>query len=184
MPVLDGRAALDLIRERPELVSLPVIAVTASSPVGDEATLRSHFSGFIRKPFSRQTLFLELGRYLQRVPRKGLVAERHLDQELSAVPPRPERTIQWRAVVQELRRLEEGEWRSLCESLAINAITAFADLLRTLGNASDCSLLVSYASRLGLLASTYAVGELEAELARFPKLIEVIEAACEQETKA
>jgi len=35
-------------------MSLPVIAVTASSKVGEEMELQSQFSGYIRKPFSRQ----------------------------------------------------------------------------------------------------------------------------------
>jgi signal transduction histidine kinase len=53
MPVMDGRTALAKIRNRPALMSLPVIAVTASSAEGDDQELVDEFSGYVRKPFSR-----------------------------------------------------------------------------------------------------------------------------------
>ena len=73
MPVMDGRTTLAEIRKQASLVSLPVIAVTASSKAGEEMELQSQFSGYIRKPFSRQTLFLALAQFLQRAsPGNGL----------------------------------------------------------------------------------------------------------------
>src|SRR5204862_169704 len=78
MPVMDGRTTLTEIRKRPELASLPVIAVTASSKACEDAELRSRFSDYIRKPFSRQTLFMALAQFLQQVPRKVSTAEHGL----------------------------------------------------------------------------------------------------------
>ena len=73
MPVMDGRTALAEIRKQANLVSLPVIAVTASSKAGEEQVLQRQFSGYIRKPFSRQTLFQALAQFLQRAsPGSGL----------------------------------------------------------------------------------------------------------------
>ena len=73
MPVMDGRTTLAEIRKQASLVSLPVIAVTASSKAGEERELQSQFSGYIRKPFSRQTLFVALAQFLQRAsPGNGL----------------------------------------------------------------------------------------------------------------
>jgi signal transduction histidine kinase/CheY-like chemotaxis protein len=181
MPILDGRSALSQIRKNPELVSLPVIAVTASSPVGDEAILRSYFSGFVRKPFSRQTLFQELAHYLQRIPRPESASRASsLGADLSVLSPLPERVIHWRALALDLRSLETGSWQILKDSMAINDTRTFAEVLRKLANAAQCPLLTAYAARMDLLASTYAIGELEEEIARFPALIASIEASYEQ----
>ena len=83
MPVMDGRTTLAEIRKQPGLASLPVIAVTASSEVGEETELQSQFSGYIRKPFSRQTLFLALAPFLQQAPQKDL-SNHHVTTEMLA----------------------------------------------------------------------------------------------------
>ena len=78
------------------LVSLPVIAVTASSKAGEETELQSQFSGYIRKPFSRQTLFLALAQFLQRVS-PGMDWKADLEQPSRVFPPlRPTRRLSGR----------------------------------------------------------------------------------------
>ena len=84
MPVMDGRTALAEIRKQASLVSLPVIAVTASSKAGEEKELQSQFSGYIRKPFSRQTLFLALAQFLQRAPPGNGLEGQNLGQTLKS----------------------------------------------------------------------------------------------------
>jgi CheY-like chemotaxis protein len=56
MPDLDGRTALDRLRAMPELATTKVLAVTASSMLGDEGELRRHFDGYLRKPVRRDDL--------------------------------------------------------------------------------------------------------------------------------
>ena len=115
---MDGRTALAEIRKQPALESLPVIAVTASSKAGEEMELQSQFTGYIRKPFSRQTLYQELAQFLQRV---------RPAETLEPIPtPSPERAAEWQELVFELRRLLNTEWPALRDSLAINQTRAFA----------------------------------------------------------
>ncbi len=91
MPVMDGRTALAEIRKQASLVSLPVIAVTASSKVGEEMELQSQFSGYIRKPFSRQTLFLALAQFLQKGPPGSGLDTQNLGAGLKGMPiPSPD----------------------------------------------------------------------------------------------
>ena len=107
MPVMDGRTALAEIRKQASLVSLPVIAVTASSKAGEEVELQRQFSGYIRKPFSRQTLFVALAQFLQRAsPGNGLEGQ-NLGQTLKNMPiPSPDQAAQWQELALELRRQE------------------------------------------------------------------------------
>jgi signal transduction histidine kinase/DNA-binding response OmpR family regulator len=178
MPVMDGRTTLAEIRKQASLVSLPVIAVTASSKAGEEMELQSQFSGYIRKPFSRQTLFVALAQFLQREsPGNGLEFQ-NLEETLKSIPiPSPDQAALWQKLALELRRREATEWPKLRDSLAVNETQAFAHNLFTLGQAAHCAPLTTYAAALTTFADAYAIGQMEGHLAAFPKLAESIEAS-------
>ena len=172
MPVMDGRTALAEIRKQPMLESLPVIAVTASSQASEETTLRTQFTGYIRKPFSRHTLYQELAQVLPKLPPAGA---------LPPVPaPSPERAAEWHALALRLRHLLDTEWPALRDSLAINETRFFAQKLHELGRAAQCDSLITYAVTLARLSDAYAVKALERHLAEFPKLVESIEISTAQ----
>jgi signal transduction histidine kinase/DNA-binding response OmpR family regulator len=181
MPVMDGRTALAEIRKQARLVSLPVIAVTASSKAGEEQELQSRFSGYIRKPFSRQTLFLALAQFLQRAP-PGHGPEREaLGQTLKNLPvPSSDQAAQWRELALELRRQEATAWPALRDSLAVNATRAFAHQLFLLAEEAECGPLATYAATLTTFADTYAIGQMGRHLAAFSELVESIESSAAQ----
>ncbi|MFI5272648.1 MAG: response regulator [Ktedonobacterales bacterium] len=66
MPVLDGLRTTELIRRRPELATLPVVAVTghAASEDRDEA-LEAGFTAYLAKPFRPQELVSMVERMLR-----------------------------------------------------------------------------------------------------------------------
>lgn len=65
MPVMDGFAVVDKIRENPLLAQLPVVAVTAYAMRGDrERILNAGFDGYLSKPVNRSSLSEELDRIL------------------------------------------------------------------------------------------------------------------------
>jgi signal transduction histidine kinase/DNA-binding response OmpR family regulator len=176
MPVMDGRTVLAEIRKQPGLVSLPVIAVTASSKAGEEQELQTQFSGYIRKPFSRQTLFLALAQFLQKLPPEHGPDLQSLGESLKQIPlPLPGQAARWRELALELRREEAGEWPKLRESLAVNQTRAFAHQLFTLGQETQCGPLVTYAATLTTLADAYAISQMERHLAAFPELVKFVE---------
>jgi signal transduction histidine kinase/AmiR/NasT family two-component response regulator len=176
MPVMDGRTALAEIRKQPMLELLPVIAVTASSEAAEETNLRSQFTGYVRKPFSRHTLYQELARVLPRV--------RPAETLEPILTPSPERVAEWQALVSELRRLLNTEWPALRDSLAINQTRAFARKLEELGDAAQCDPLITYAATLARLSDAYAVKGLERHLAEFPRLVGLIEVSSAQPVHA
>ena len=181
MPVMDGRTTLAEIRKQANLVSLPVIAVTASSKAGEEKELQNQFSGYIRKPFSRQTLFLALAQFLQKAaPGKGPECQ-DPEEGLKRTPsPSPSQAAQWEELALELRRQEASEWPTLRDSLAVNQTRAFAHKLFMLGQAAQCGPLLTYAATLTTFADAYAISQMERHLAAFPKLVEFIETSSAQ----
>jgi hypothetical protein len=137
---------------------------------------RSQFSGFIRKPFSRHTLFITLAPFLQRAAQKDAMASVISTEMVASIPrPSPEMAVQWRELTLKLRRQEADEWPSLRDSLAINGTRAFAHELSNLAQAAQCSPLATYAATLTTFADGYAIGQMESHLAAFPLLIESIE---------
>ncbi|HEX3800056.1 MAG TPA: ATP-binding protein [Verrucomicrobiae bacterium] len=175
MPVLDGRATLADIRKRPELASLPVIAVSASTHADDDAHLAARFNGFMRKPFSRQALYQQLARFLPRSPRQPKLAP-----STAAPPPAPLPSAQVtsadsRDAAAELLALHREKWPRLRDTLAINETLAFAQKIRHIGQTMQLQPLITYADRLAIEAETYAIKDLERTLAEFPLLIAPIE---------
>ena len=181
MPVMDGPAALVEIRKQPSLVSLPVIAVTASSKAGEEVELQRQFSGYIRKPFSRQTLFAALAQFLQRESTGiGLDGQGFGSCPQSIPIPPPDQASQWQELALELRCREKTEWPTLRDTLAVNETRAFAHSLFTLSQAAHCSPLTTYAAALTTFADAYAIGQMERHLAAYPKLVASVETASAQ----
>ena len=181
MPVMDGRTALAEIRKQANLVSLPVIAVTASSKAGEEMALKSQFSGYIRKPFSRQTLFMALAQFLQRASPANELEGQNPEQILKSIPiPSPDQAAQWQELALDLHRREATEWPTLRDTLAVNETRAFAHKLFLLGKAAHCVPLTTYAAALTTFADAYAIGQMERHLAAFPKLVEYVETTAAQ----
>lgn len=181
MPVMDGRVALAEIRKQANLASLPVIAVTASSEANEDSELRGQFSGFIRKPFSRQTLFLALAQFLQKTPPAKEPDARNLGETFKGIPaPSPDHAAQWRELALELRRQEATEWPSLRDSLAVNETREFAHRLFLLGQSASCGPLAAYGATLTTYADAYSIMQMEHHLAAFPQLVASIEACSDQ----
>lgn len=174
MPVMDGLATLAEIRKLAGFELLPVIAVTASSQSGDERDLRVRFNGYIRKPFSRQTLHRELAQFLPQAPKKNDFGGNRLDAGLPPDSIMAKRADNWEAVIAELRVLEENEWPALRDSLAINETQCFARKLRALGQSAHCDALIDYADKLAAHAAAYAIHDLEKQISVFPSLVQTI----------
>ncbi len=173
MPVLDGWETLAEIRRRKGLELLPVVAVAASIQTNDNHDLRGRFSGFIRKPYSRLTLYKELAQFLPRSPggrETGSSADVRAD-NAPTLPATARKADTPEAAMSELGLLQQSQWLRLRDSLAINETLAFARKLRELGRNAQSKTLTTYADRLTADAEAYAVGDLERSLAEFPALV-------------
>ena len=145
---------------------------------GEETELQSQFSGYIRKPFSRHTLFLALAQFLQQAPLKDPMNQRNSRETLTAFPllyPSKPPSGGNSRLNSDARK--PSQWPALRDSLAINETRAFAHKLFTLGQAAHCPALTTYAATLTTFADAYAIGQMERHLGVFPELVESIEAS-------
>lgn len=66
MPVMDGYAATHILRQRPDTVSLPIVAVTAHAMAGDrELALAAGCTDYLAKPFRPGELLTVVARMLE-----------------------------------------------------------------------------------------------------------------------
>jgi len=165
MPVMDGRAALEEMRKRPDLGLLPVIAVTASSLPHEEEELRGAFDGYLRKPFSRAQLFAELAQFIPPCPPAVLTAG-------CGDGPVP---AAWKPLARRLRQLEQTRWPVVRDAMVMSEVAEFAIELRGLAANSDCPPLEHLAGRLLREAESFSFASLEKTLAAFPELTGHIE---------
>jgi signal transduction histidine kinase/CheY-like chemotaxis protein len=171
MPGMDGVEALAKIRESPGLELIPVIAVTASSLMDEENSLKEKFSGYVRKPFSKRELFDELAEFIPRHPKSEFNGDMTDTDQLDLTAafansaPAPEE------LVVHLRWLVAESWPSLRDSVAINESKTFARNLEGLGQQWQCRPLILYAQKLLSDAENYAVVDLEKHLGEFAALV-------------
>lgn len=65
LPLIDGYEATRRIKAKPELKSIPIIAVTSYALSGDEAKARAAgCDGYVTKPFSPRDLLAKVRAYL------------------------------------------------------------------------------------------------------------------------
>ncbi|UUZ52960.1 response regulator [Massilia sp. H-1] len=73
MPVMDGYTATALLRERPRLADMPVIAMTANAMDGDrEQAIASGMNDHISKPLNVDAMFATLAKWITPTWQTGL----------------------------------------------------------------------------------------------------------------
>jgi signal transduction histidine kinase/DNA-binding response OmpR family regulator len=174
MPRMDGRTALHEIRKLEGAEVLPIVAVTASSMSDDEYLLRGLFAGFIRKPFTRQTVYQELAAFFPRQA-KAPGAGPGDGAALVAATTAEENTQAWPEVAATLRKLEAASWKAVRDGGAINETRNFAARLAELGRAKQCRPVQAYGEALLADVDAFDVGRMATRLGDFPALIQSIE---------
>ncbi len=170
MPDFNGREVLARLRADARFAEVPIVSVTASSMMSEELQLRKEFNGYVRKPFSRITLFREISRL---VPA--------FQSDASTAPPAPEEVApdpeaceigpEWPALLEDLRRLEAEVWPSLSQTAATRETAAFAQELIERGQAADCPAVVAYGEKLAGQVERFQISAVEATLRGFPQLV-------------
>jgi signal transduction histidine kinase/FixJ family two-component response regulator len=169
MPVMDGRETLPKLRLLPGMESIPIIAVTASSLLNDEQELKQLFTGYIRKPFTRQGLYEELAKVIRPS------AEFNNSNATSALSiARLTPGIVAPELIAHLERLEADVWPEIRAAGAFGESRRFAATLIELATAWNCPYLHTYALELARHADAYALVELEQSLAAFTTVIRAL----------
>jgi signal transduction histidine kinase/CheY-like chemotaxis protein len=167
LPGMSGLEALTAIRKINGLELMPVIAVTASTLMDSENSLKERFSGYVRKPFTKQELFEELAGFLPGL----LTDEAGGDQTSPAVSANHQPPVS-RELLARLQELLLHPWPSIRDCVAVNESRAFAQSLETLARRWESPAVLTYAQTLLRDVDNYAVADLETHLGQFSALVE------------
>jgi CheY-like chemotaxis protein len=168
LPDMDGYAARKAIHETPELKTIPMIAVTASSSLAEEESLRKVFEGHLRKPLTRASLYTELTRLLPEEREKQIDAPRAIEPLLISPVAQPAR---WRELAGHLRALEAGTWRILSKSMGLRETEAFALDLVNAAKSAGCGPLANYAGKLLAEVQAIDIQGQEETMKAFPEVV-------------
>jgi PAS domain S-box-containing protein len=170
MPVMDGYEATRLIKAVPEMTSIPIIALTASTMDSDVKRAEvENFDGFLRKPLNRSNLYREIARFLGYNEPEAAINEGSSTKGISleALERLPEL----------LRQLETDilpRWEAVSDSASFDDIMAFGVRLVALGEHYGINLLREYGEELNAFADAFDVENMHRKLEGFPAMIESI----------
>ncbi|BDU75895.1 hybrid sensor histidine kinase/response regulator [Mesoterricola sediminis] len=169
MPGMDGLEATRLLKADPALQAIPVILLTASTTVTDEAPIwASGVDGFLRKPVSRTRLAAEMARFLPlEAPPEARVDEQPAEASPGASTPE---------LLAELEA-ELPEWTRLKDVFFIDRMAAFAVRIAAIGDRHGSPALQTWAGRVQDQARAYDMENLPTTFRRFADVVEDLRAA-------
>jgi signal transduction histidine kinase/CheY-like chemotaxis protein len=169
MPVMDGLTARAHIRDDPMLDAVRLIAVTASSLGDDDRALRASFDGYVRKPYTREEIVVEIARVMSVPIAPAVAAPAPIDRAAApSVPVQSARVAFAPQVADALAQMAGARWTELTRSLAMRDIGAFADEVAALASFDTLPALHTWATRLREAVQLFDVVAAESMLGRFP----------------
>ncbi|MEC4986850.1 MAG: ATP-binding protein, partial [Oscillatoria sp. PMC 1076.18] len=151
LPDLDGLEVAKILQENPLTQNIPIIILTASVSQPEEVVLQSITKGFLRKPVSRDKLFVELSKVLPLNEVKLNLAQENqtlVGSDSSIVTTNPETLARIPELVTKLHHQEKTIWKSLVKTMKKKEIAKFSELLRQLALEYHSQTLLDYVTKL------------------------------------
>lgn len=176
MPVMDGYAAMDLLRSDPATRSIPLVALTALGMKEERDRIQAAgFDGFLIRPFERSSFYDTLFHFIGEDSKpdgedlKGSWCGSPADLVPSDFPERVE------ILLERLRGDLTTEWLAAKNRQHMPDIEAFARQVKDLGDHSSVRSLSAYGEDLLFHVSVFDVDGIMTLLEYYPELVARIE---------
>jgi CheY-like chemotaxis protein len=175
MPELDGYEASQQLKANPNICDIPIIALTASVTVSEQAKIKAHgFDGYLSKPVNIDNLFQELSRYLKPIEKSAIsVTEAPVKDDSMETQPF-ENIVELPVLRQTLFDKMLPAWQDLIEIMEMEAIEEFAKQLIQLGEKHQAQHLIDYADNLRELVEDFDIEAVERALEAFHDIVEAL----------
>lgn len=173
MPVMDGYAAAEKIRNNRKTSHIPIIAVTASTAKRNTLNNKTAcFDSFLQKPINQFELYRELKRLLPySVKEKDAIIHNQEEQVMQPVSPQIAEKIP--GLISVLENELYNEWLDVSDKGSFDAIREFAQhLLRASNNyAPELQIIFEYSKTLEKYVKTFDIDSMKQHLSNYNKLI-------------
>ncbi|MFC1555149.1 ATP-binding protein [candidate division KSB1 bacterium] len=180
MPVMDGFEATKILKDDPSIQHIPVVTITASVMMHDEAKIKEVCDGYLRKPVSMNEIMIELTKYLKHTIIEQVTEETISegsedtagDKESETTPTTAENLPE---LLKKLKSDYEPLWIELKETLTIDEIEEFAQNIKELGQKHQYGKIVNWGNQLENQAGMFDIDAMTNTLGEFPDIIKDIE---------
>ncbi|MFC6669963.1 response regulator [Marinobacterium aestuariivivens] len=179
MPLMNGYEATRQLKQDDSTRAIPVIALTASAMEQDAREIGLICDGYLRKPVSQQALVIQLGRFLVH----SVVAETPAPEETRPWPDKALNDTQKQRLTELLPRLRalQSDCDTLCRTMSINDIEAFAQQMRTLASDYDYPPLEAWGRQLAEQSGLFDLDGITATLNSFGEQCRALEARLKEQ---
>lgn len=167
MPVMDGKQAARIIKERASSCSVPIIALTASMIKKEKEDLERIFDGILQKPISRSSLINELARFLAH----KFIIDKNIQKHEDEFDFNEEPVILSSESSGKLNDELLPYWKKTNQGMVIDEIKAFAKRIKELGDSYSVTSFVTYGDALFNDTQSFKIEKMMKTLEYFPILL-------------
>jgi signal transduction histidine kinase/CheY-like chemotaxis protein len=171
MPKMDGYEACRHLKDNPNTVDIPIIALTASATLNEKASIEAHgFDGYLAKPVNISELLSELSHYLKytqkAVAEVPQVATLGFDSTLN-----PEEIANLPELKNQLKQFVLPIWEEVNVVMEIDVVAELAEKMIELGNEYNIPVFIHYGEQLRENTQTFDISYIQEALQEFPVLV-------------
>ncbi len=174
MPVMDGYEAMQQIRKNVTTKHIPVVAITASSLMGERnKILEKGFDGFLSKPVELNELLSELSKFLNVIDDEDDSSGFLLQKESMDIlnPLSDNAFLKLPQIINTLETEFKEKWKQFQNRLPMNEVRIFGKGLNKLGEKFENEIVSNYGQGLLSHADNFDVDGMRAEIDKFSELI-------------
>ncbi|MCP4297521.1 MAG: response regulator, partial [Proteobacteria bacterium] len=172
MPGMDGYETTQELSLDSVTTDIPVVAVTASTTDNTLNQKHAHnFDGFLRKPVSKNTLFMEASRFLDYEIIKEVKNE-IVKKKIKKISLPRQAIAKLPGVIKTLEQEFLPEWKNLQKHQPMSSIKQFGARIKKLGARNNIAPLNDFGSKLLIFVDNFDVSNIRATFEKFPELIE------------
>ncbi|MEW7989142.1 MAG: ATP-binding protein [Candidatus Thiodiazotropha sp.] len=165
MPGMDGIEAARLIKSSPETSDIPVIALTASTNMEDEAEKMVKFDGYLKKPFTSSELSQELKRHITHHPVVAKTESTHIDQAMDLD------VAESRQILDEIEIGVTPLWLKATKSGIFDDAMAFSVALNDFAKRHELKALVTTAEQTRQAVDSFDISALERQFNTYDEFV-------------
>ncbi|MBF0102480.1 MAG: response regulator [Desulfobacterales bacterium] len=178
MPVMDGYEATRLLKKDEFLKTIPIVAITASVMLENDAKiLEAGCEAILKKPFNKEKLVSELMRFLPHTIMKPEQSQEDNINEQSLLKTK-DLSLEIKGLLPELLNILENEimqsWSLMKEMFIMDEVEQFAKRIQDIGDRYKLKILINWGEELYQQVKNFDMEKLPQTFEYYPELVHKI----------